>query len=225
VNIAGQVAMSGSHYGMLPFKNLAKPLHLDSRNTDLRVAQAPGTNGPGDLAVYGFTQSLEIETDRGDIDLKAGKAPLARFGPKSRSDNIELVPESASSILKATTKGQSRRGTGDCVADGDGFGEEECRASSTGCTDRTHHLCSFVLRSWMHQKHHVASVLCCALISQTGSHLFGLLGREQQMTRLCSLQRVFLNGLHHDPARGVLTLAKNHVAQFMGDGVPKNHGK
>src|ERR1700681_2181883 len=97
-NIAGQVTVNGSYSGTLQFKNLAKPLHLESRNTDLRVAQVPGTitmdlgdlNGSNligpirlitrskDIHLDGFTQSLELETERGDIDLKPGKAPLAK---------------------------------------------------------------------------------------------------------------------------------------------------
>ena len=42
-NMAGQVTVNGSYSGTLQFKNLAKPLHFESRNTDLRVEQLPGT--------------------------------------------------------------------------------------------------------------------------------------------------------------------------------------
>ncbi len=123
-NIAGQVTVNGSYSGTLQFKNLAKPLHLESRNTDLRVASVPGTItmdlgeftgtnliGPvrlvtrsKDIHLEDFTQSLELETERGDIDLKPGKLPVPKIDARSRSGNIELeLPESAKFELKATT--------------------------------------------------------------------------------------------------------------------------
>jgi DUF4097 and DUF4098 domain-containing protein YvlB len=136
-NIAGQVTVNGSYSGTLQFKNLAKPLHLESRNTDLRVAQVPGTItmdlgdltgsnliGPirvvtrsKDIHLDGFTQSLELETERGDIDLKPGKAPLSKIDAKSRSGNIDLeLPESAKFDLKATTsRGEARNDFGPAI--------------------------------------------------------------------------------------------------------------
>jgi len=123
-NIAGQVTVNGSYSGTLQFKNLAKPLHLESRNTDLRVAKVPGTItmtlgeftgsnliGPvrlvtrsKDIHLEDFTQSLELETERGDIDLKPGKLPVPKIDARSRSGNIDLeLAESAKFELKATT--------------------------------------------------------------------------------------------------------------------------
>jgi DUF4097 and DUF4098 domain-containing protein YvlB len=123
-NITGQVSVSGSYSGTLQFKNLAKPLHLESRNTDLRVEKLPGTItmdlgdfsasnliGPirlitrsKDIRIEDFTQSLELETERGDIDLRPGKVPLAKIDARSRSGNIELeLPEAAKFELKAST--------------------------------------------------------------------------------------------------------------------------
>jgi len=136
-NVAGQVTVNGSYSGTLQFKNLAKPLHLESRNTDLRVAQVPGTitmdlgdlNGSNligpirlvtrskDIHLDGFTQSLEIETERGDIELKPGSAPLGKIDAKSRSGNIDLeLPESAKFDLKATTsRGEARNDFGSAI--------------------------------------------------------------------------------------------------------------
>lgn len=67
-HIAGQVTMNGFHSGRLQRKKLAKPLHLESHNEDLRVAQAAGTITMDLVQFDGFKQSLELE--RGDIDLK-----------------------------------------------------------------------------------------------------------------------------------------------------------
>ena len=123
-NVSGQVTVSGSYSGTLQFKNLSKPLHLESRNTDLKVEKVPGTItmdlgdftgtnliGPvrlvtrsKDIHLEDFTQSLELETERGDIDLKPGKVPVAKIDARSRSGNIDLeLPESAKFELRATT--------------------------------------------------------------------------------------------------------------------------
>jgi DUF4097 and DUF4098 domain-containing protein YvlB len=123
-NVAGQVTVNGSYSGTLHFKNLAKPLHLESRNTDLRVEKVAGTLtmdlgditatnlvGPvrlvtksKDIHLEDFTESLELETERGDIELKPGKVPLARIDARSRSGNIDLeLPDAARFQLRATT--------------------------------------------------------------------------------------------------------------------------
>jgi DUF4097 and DUF4098 domain-containing protein YvlB len=123
-NVTGQVTINGSYSGTLQFKNLSKPLHLESRNTDLKVQSVPGTItmdlgeftgtnliGPvrlitrsKDIHLDGFTQSLELETERGDIELKPGKVPVAKIDARSRSGNIDLeLPESAKFELRATT--------------------------------------------------------------------------------------------------------------------------
>jgi DUF4097 and DUF4098 domain-containing protein YvlB len=123
-NVAGQVTVNGSYSGTMQFKNLARPLHLESRNTDLRVEKVLGTLtmdlgeltatnliGPvrmvtksKDIHIEDFTQSIELETERGDIDLKPGKLPLAKIDARSRSGNIELeLPDSAKFEIRATT--------------------------------------------------------------------------------------------------------------------------
>jgi DUF4097 and DUF4098 domain-containing protein YvlB len=124
-NIAGQVTVNGSYGGTLNFKKLAKPLRLDSRNTELRVAGLPGrismdlgdfdahnVLGPmrlmtksRDVRIENFTESLELETERGDIELEPGRVPLAKIEARSRSGKIELVlPPQASFQLHATTE-------------------------------------------------------------------------------------------------------------------------
>jgi len=123
-NVGGQVTVNGSYSGTMQFKNLAKPLHLESRNTDLRVERVPGTItmdlgaltasnvvGPlhvvtksHDIHVEDFTQSIDLETERGDIELKPGKGPLARIDARSHSGNIELeLPDAAGFEIRATT--------------------------------------------------------------------------------------------------------------------------
>jgi hypothetical protein len=124
-NVAGQVTISGSYGGTLDFKNLAKPLRFDSRNTELRVAALPGRIsmdlgefsaknlvGPvrlvtrsRDIIIEDFTHSLELETERGDIELQPARVPLPKIEAKSRTGRIELVlPEKAAFELQATAE-------------------------------------------------------------------------------------------------------------------------
>ncbi|HZT32495.1 MAG TPA: DUF4097 family beta strand repeat-containing protein [Bryobacteraceae bacterium] len=124
-NIAGQVTLNGSYGGSLEFKNLAKPLHFESQNTDLRVEKLPGEIsmdlgeftarnlvGPvrfvtksRDVKIEDFTESLELETERGDIDLVPNHLPLPRITARSRAGRIDLVlPDKAAFQLEATAE-------------------------------------------------------------------------------------------------------------------------
>ncbi|HLY19354.1 MAG TPA: DUF4097 family beta strand repeat-containing protein [Bryobacteraceae bacterium] len=123
-NIAGQVTINGSYSGSLEFKNVAKPLHFESPNTDLRVEALPGQismdlgelNGNNlvgpvhlvtkskDVKIEDFTNSLDLETDRGDIELQPKHLPLAKIEARSRSGQINLVlPDKAAFQLAAST--------------------------------------------------------------------------------------------------------------------------
>jgi hypothetical protein len=123
-NIAGLVTINGSYSGNLEFKNLAKPLHFETPNTDLQVAALPGQIsmdlgeltgnnlvGPvhlvtksKDVKIDDFTNSLELETERGDIELQPKHMPLAKIDARSRSGQISLVlPDKAGFQLVATT--------------------------------------------------------------------------------------------------------------------------
>lgn len=123
-NVLGQVVISGAYAGALEFKNLAQPLRFESRNTDLRVEALPGqismnlsgftarnlvgpvrlTTTSRDVKMEDFTQALELETGRGDIELRPGRLPLARIEARSRSGKIELtLPSKAAFQLTAST--------------------------------------------------------------------------------------------------------------------------
>ncbi len=124
-NVAGQVTLNGSYSGNLEFKNLAKPLHFESQNTDLRVERLPGEIsmdlsdftarnlvGPvrlvtksRDVKIEDFTESLELETERGDIDLQPSRLPLPKITARSRAGRIELaLPDKATFQLEATAE-------------------------------------------------------------------------------------------------------------------------
>jgi len=123
-NIAGQVTINGSYSGSLEFKNVAKPLHFESPNTDLRVEALPGEismdlgelnanhlTGPvhlvtksKDIKIEDFSESLELENERGDIELTPNHAPLPKIEARTRSGQITLsLPDKASFQLAAST--------------------------------------------------------------------------------------------------------------------------
>ena len=124
-NIAGQVTINGSYGGTLDFKNLAKPLQFEgTRNTELRAQAIPGRvsmdlqeiTGSGltgpvrvvtrsrDIKLEQFTQGLEIDTDRGDVQLQPA-SPVPAIDARSGMGRIELVlPEKAAFDLLAVAE-------------------------------------------------------------------------------------------------------------------------
>lgn len=136
-NVAGEVHIRGSYSGSLELQNLAKPLIYETRQTELRVAALPGRItmdlgdftgaklvGPvrmitrsRDIQIDDVTNSVEIETERGDIEIRAVRTPLARIDARSRSGNIEVaLPEKAAFELDATTeRGEATNDFGSAV--------------------------------------------------------------------------------------------------------------
>jgi hypothetical protein len=125
-NIGGQVTVNGAYNGTLDFKNLAKPLKFEgARNTELSVAGVPGHitmdlgefNGTDligpirlvgnsrDIRIEQFTQSLELENERGDVELHPGRLPLPSIEARTGSGRFELVlPDKATFQLDATAE-------------------------------------------------------------------------------------------------------------------------
>jgi DUF4097 and DUF4098 domain-containing protein YvlB len=125
-NIEGQVTINGGYVGNLEFKNLAKPLQMEgARNTELRVEAVPGRismdlsqfsgsnivgpsrliSGSRDVKMEHFTQSLELETQRGDVELTPASVPLPSIEARSGNGRIDLVlPAKAAFDLQATAE-------------------------------------------------------------------------------------------------------------------------
>jgi hypothetical protein len=137
-NVQGAVSVNGSFGGNLEFKNLAKTFHFESRNTDLRVERLPGritmdlaaltgvnmvgpitiTTKSKDVKLEDFTQSLKVELERGDLELRPHNVPLAKIDARCRNvGNIDLIlPAGASFDLVASTeKGEVRNDYGGSV--------------------------------------------------------------------------------------------------------------
>jgi hypothetical protein len=137
-DVKGQVTVSGNYSGTLAFKNLARPLQFEgARSTELHVAAIPGSinmdlgqltgtgmvgpmhmvTGSRDVKLQQFTQSLELETKRGDIELDPGKGPLPSIDARSSVGRIDLVlPEGAAFDLEATAeRGQAENDYGSAI--------------------------------------------------------------------------------------------------------------
>lgn len=125
-NIGGQVTINGSFNGTLDFKKLAKPLQFEgARNTELSVQAVPGHinmdlgqfNGTDlvgpirlvgnsrDIRIEQFTLSLELDNQRGDVELHPGRMPLPSIEARTGSGRIDLVlPEKGVFQLDATAE-------------------------------------------------------------------------------------------------------------------------
>jgi DUF4097 and DUF4098 domain-containing protein YvlB len=124
-NVNGQVSVTGGYVGSLEFRNLAKPLHIEGERMEVRAAAVPGSIsmdlgdltaknlvGPvrlvtqsRDVHLEDFTDSLELESVRGDVRIEPVRVPLARIQAHSASGEIELVlPGSAGFQLEATAQ-------------------------------------------------------------------------------------------------------------------------
>ena len=121
-NVTGQVTVSGAYVGPLDFKNLAKPLRIEGERMEVRAAAVPGNLnvdlgdltanklvGPvrlvtrsRDVHIADFTDSLELESMRGDIEIQPAHVPLPRIQAHSGLGQIELVlPQNAAFQLQA----------------------------------------------------------------------------------------------------------------------------
>ena len=122
--IAGQAFVKGSYRGELTFRNLAKSVRFEGQRSELRCERIPGAVtmsrgefsgndvvGPviirgqsKDVELSNFTESLEVSVERGDVDIRPGRLPLAKMDIKTRGGNVTLaLPETAKFSLDATT--------------------------------------------------------------------------------------------------------------------------
>jgi DUF4097 and DUF4098 domain-containing protein YvlB len=123
--INGQVTVNGSYTGSLSLRDLAKPVKVTNLRTEFDVQGAPGeirlergslsmrnVIGPTrlntratDVTLEDFTNSLELNVDKGDVELRAGHLPLGRMSVRTQSGNIDLaLPQSAGFALTASTQ-------------------------------------------------------------------------------------------------------------------------
>ncbi len=123
-NIEGQSVVNGQYHGELVFRNLAKPFRFESQTTDLRVPRVVGKlevsrgNVTGsdlvgpvylktrskDVSLHGFSEGLDLQIDKGDVELRPGKLPLGRMDVRIRGGDVDVaLPEGAKFELNAAT--------------------------------------------------------------------------------------------------------------------------
>ncbi|MCX6590756.1 MAG: DUF4097 family beta strand repeat-containing protein [Acidobacteria bacterium] len=124
-NIDGQVTIVASYSGDINFRNLAKPARYESSNSNISFERLPGflrlargelvgakivgpiriTSKTKDIRLSDYTNTVEIDVDRGDVELRPGKAPIFKTDVRTRNGDIELaLPEGAKMDLTATTQ-------------------------------------------------------------------------------------------------------------------------
>ncbi len=128
-DIDGQVTIAGSYSGVIQFRNISKPLRFNGQQTDLNIEKLPGqvrmalgdftaTNLVGpvrlttrsrDVHISDFTNSLEVSVERGDIELRPGKLPIARMDVHAHFGDIEvsLPPAAKFDLTGITARGDT----------------------------------------------------------------------------------------------------------------------
>jgi DUF4097 and DUF4098 domain-containing protein YvlB len=123
-DIAGAVTINGTFTGSSQLHNLGAPLRivtpytefsaekLTAMRTTLGNLTASDITGPvrmtssrsWDVGLTNFTNSVDINLNGGDIDLRPGLLPLAKMDVRSRSGHVELtLPQAAKFDLTATS--------------------------------------------------------------------------------------------------------------------------
>jgi DUF4097 and DUF4098 domain-containing protein YvlB len=125
-NIAGQVTINGSFSGETMVRNIAKPVRFESSVTTFRAEGIPGeviitlgqltgenlvgpvvveNRSSKDVKLSDVSNAVSVSLDRGDIDLRLTKTPLAKLDLRSRSGAVDLaLPERAGFQLEAETE-------------------------------------------------------------------------------------------------------------------------
>lgn len=123
-NVEGTALVQGEYTGTIEFRKIARAMRFQSSRTSMAFEKVPGlvkleggqlaasdVVGPGriesrskDVRVSDCTNSLEVSVDRGDIEIRPGRLPLAAVTARTRGGDIEIVlPEQAKFDLEATT--------------------------------------------------------------------------------------------------------------------------
>lgn len=124
-DILGQVVVNGTYTGTLQFRNLSKPMRFQGPQTDLSIQRVPGQvrlalgnltaeniQGPirlesksKDVRITGFTESLDIVLERGDVELRPGRVVPKISVRTTKSGDVELaLPEAGRFNLRAATR-------------------------------------------------------------------------------------------------------------------------
>jgi hypothetical protein len=128
-NVAGQVSINGSYSGETVMRKIAKPVHFESAVTEFHAEKVPGelqltlstlngTNVTGpfrvkakgkDVRLTEVTDAIDLDIDRGDVEILEPKLPTPKIDVKLRSGNIELAlpPQAKFTINAYTERGEA----------------------------------------------------------------------------------------------------------------------
>jgi hypothetical protein len=122
--IAGPVTVNGEFGGTIEFRALAKPMHFTSSRTEFRAEAVPGSitmdlgdlkldnvsgpvyfkTGTRDIQAVDVTDALDLEIDRGDIQVTVSKSPVPKIDAHTRNGDVTLaLPEHADFQLQGST--------------------------------------------------------------------------------------------------------------------------
>lgn len=123
-NVTGQVNVNGGYSGETIMRNIGSQVRFESSVTEIRAGKIPGTlnitlsalTGNGiagpmvvkarskDVRLTDVSGQIQIDLDRGDVDLVQSRPDVAKIDVKVRSGAIEVaMPEAARFSLDAET--------------------------------------------------------------------------------------------------------------------------
>jgi len=123
--VAGQVTVGGTYTGLVQFRELKQPLHWVGPQTEITAQGLPGElrmtlgdirasniTGPvriqsqtKDMELNGFTDSLDLSVNRGNLTLAPGTQTPARMNVRVQSGDVELaLMQGARFALNAETR-------------------------------------------------------------------------------------------------------------------------
>jgi hypothetical protein len=123
--MSGPVTIEGTYTGDVTLKDLAKPVRFKSPRTDFNAIAVPGEihidpanfNADGltgpvrlnsrsrDVRLRNFRDALQVDLERGDLNLEPAQMPLSPIEAKLRSgDTVLVLPDAAGFSIKATTR-------------------------------------------------------------------------------------------------------------------------
>ena len=133
--VAGQVTVNGTYTGLVQFRDLKQPLHWVGPQTEITAQGLPGemrmtlsdlraTNliGPvriqsqtKDIELNGFTDSLDLSVNRGNLTLAPGTQTPARMNVRVQSGDVELalLPGARFELNAETNRGEAINDYGD----------------------------------------------------------------------------------------------------------------
>ncbi|MFN7921303.1 MAG: DUF4097 family beta strand repeat-containing protein [Bryobacteraceae bacterium] len=122
--VAGTVMIEGRYSGEIKLRALAKAVRVQESNTEFRAESVPGQivvgrgnvdgtglTGPStvrarsrDVSLRDCTGSISVEVERGDVELRPGRLPLAKVDVRTKSGDIRFeVPEGAAFSIKGSS--------------------------------------------------------------------------------------------------------------------------